>query len=477
MIKVEKEFSYLYLRSITLFREMGLKQNKDENKSTTISSALTGLRQNPGLASLLIVILALIALSTVLHLLDFKIPAAIAILIIIPFIIAIPVNFHRWYKDQQYKIAEMQELIETKEKYLSDFSHRIRTPLNNFSFIIDYLIDQKPEGNQKEMLETLIASTTNMIEAVNDLTMKTAQVISYEARKDIRFNLDRALLSTIELFEANSAGVITFSLLVPGDLKRDYIGDPITIKQIFLDLFNLIQTGTEGQVNVSVIVEKAGKSKDYSEISFSIEADRGISSFDNIVMSDGRINSMAAKLIDGLKGSYSAASFENQSVFRFVIPLRLIKEEVSESKAAERIKALNTESRGTKKLTDANILLVEDNPTNQKIVLITLRSLVRNIDTATTGKEALDKFGTSNYDVILMDIQLPIMDGITVARKIREIEKSTSRHTPIIAITANAMIGDKEKCLSAGMDEYLSKPFQPARLIDIIETFVTSQNR
>jgi CheY-like chemotaxis protein len=72
-----------------------------------------------------------------------------------------------------------------------------------------------------------------------------------------------------------------------------------------------------------------------------------------------------------------------------------------------------------------------------------------------------------------MDIQLPVMDGITAAGKIRELEKSTSLHTPIIAITANAMLGDKEKCLSAGMDEYLSKPFQPSELIRIIESFVT----
>ena len=102
-----------------------------------------------------------------------------------------------------------------------------------------------------------------------------------------------------------------------------------------------------------------------------------------------------------------------------------------------------------------------------------LQSLVKSIDTAITGKEALDKFGKSAYDAILMDIQLPVMDGITAAIKIRELEESTSIHTPIIAITANAMLGDKEKCLSAGIDEYLSKPFQPAQLIKILEGFVT----
>ncbi len=141
---------------------------------------------------------------------------------------------------------------------------------------------------------------------------------------------------------------------------------------------------------------------------------------------------------------------------------------------ALRIKELETVSKEKKKMSDANILLVEDNLTNQKIVIISLNDKVKSVDTALNGKEALDMFGKSTYDVILMDIQLPIMDGITACQKIRELEASTSKHTPIIAITANAMIGDKEKCLSAGMDEYLSKPFQPSQLIGLIEKLISN---
>jgi CheY-like chemotaxis protein len=86
--------------------------------------------------------------------------------------------------------------------------------------------------------------------------------------------------------------------------------------------------------------------------------------------------------------------------------------------------------------------------------------MVNNIDIANNGKEAMDKFGSIKYDIILMDIQMPIMDGITATKKIREIEAGTHTHTPIIAITANALSGDKEICLAAGMNEYISKPFQ-----------------
>ena len=96
-------------------------------------------------------------------------------------------------------MEELQGIIEEKDRYLSDFSHRIRTPLNNFSFIIDYLMDSKPDSDQKEMLETLIASTTNMVEAVNDLTMTDCTGISFVPRKQIQFNLISALQSTIDI--------------------------------------------------------------------------------------------------------------------------------------------------------------------------------------------------------------------------------------------------------------------------------------
>jgi len=107
-----------------------------------------------------------------------------------------------------------------------------------------------------------------------------------------------------------------------------------------------------------------------------------------------------------------------------------------------------------------SILLVEDNSINQKIVILSLKNKVKNIEVANNGKEALDKFGTTKYDVILMDIQMPVMNGIVATKKIRELEASTNTHTPIIAITANALSGDKEACLAAGMNDYISKPFQ-----------------
>jgi CheY-like chemotaxis protein len=178
-------------------------------------------------------------------------------------------------------------------------------------------------------------------------------------------------------------------------------------------------------------------------------------------------STLAARLINLLGGNINEISAE-RGVLSFTLPLRRAAEGIPVSDAALRIQKLSQSPEGPN-LAEANILLVEDNPINQKIVLISLRSRVKNIDTAVNGKEALDLFGKSNYDIILMDVQLPVMDGITAVRKIRELESSTSRHTPVLAITANAMIGDKEKCLAAGMDDYLSKPFNSSQMISMIE--------
>jgi CheY-like chemotaxis protein len=154
------------------------------------------------------------------------------------------------------------------------------------------------------------------------------------------------------------------------------------------------------------------------------------------------------------------------------IPFLNVSPEVRKQIASPKIEELKLKEKTHKELKDLSILLVEDNAINQKITLLTLKPLVQSIDTATNGKEALDKFGTSNYDLILMDIQMPVMSGLVSAEKIRALEASTNAHVPIIAITANAMLGDKERCLSAGMDDYISKPFQPAALIEKIKRFI-----
>lgn len=373
-------------------------------------------------------------------------------------------------------IKELQGQIEKKDNYISDFSHRIRTPLNNLPLINDLLSRLSVERDQKELLDTLVSSTNNMISALNDLTMRTAGEISIKPRSNIRFELRKIFDNTIELLDLESAANINLDISWDDSISREYMGDPVAIKQIFIDIFGSWSSIPESEKHeVDISLNRLSNKNNTDIIEFIIETgtvykEEDVHHYDTTT---GR--SLAARIINIMGGHYSYKIADNKSVFRFTLPLTRVSADRKVSAVGERIRRLNIVSgkKDQKLLSEASILLVEDNIANQKIVIISLGSKVKNIDTAVNGKEALDMFGKSNYDIILMDIQLPVMDGITVSRKIREIEASTNRHTPIIAITANAMIGDKEKCLAAGIDDYLSKPFQPGKLLSMISKYLS----
>ena len=124
-------------------------------------------------------------------------------------------------------------------------------------------------------------------------------------------------------------------------------------------------------------------------------------------------------------------------------------------------------------LKQARILLVEDNEINQKIGLLSISKHVRSIDVARNGEEAIQLFKLKEYDLILMDIMMPVMDGLTATKKIREMESSGHSHIPIIAITANALEGDRENCLAAGADNYIAKPFSADILLTIMKELLS----
>jgi CheY-like chemotaxis protein len=366
-------------------------------------------------------------------------------------------------------LYEASSSSEKKDDVITDFSHRIREPLNNLVIIGDLLIDSGLQKKQKELLETFIASTNNMVTTVNELTMQSAGNISYEARKKIRFNLISTIQNTIDLFSLKDSANIDFILNRKEFGQYEIIGDPIILKQIFLDLFNTIESQEYRRTTkVTINLKKNIETGNESFISFRIQTDW------NIVLIDenGIPGNLAAKLISSSKGNYHQEFGNNFTVLDFTIPFLNVSPEVRKQIASPKIEELKLKEKTSKELKDLNILLVEDNAINQKITLLTLKPLVNSIDTATNGKEALDKFGTSNYDLILMDIQMPVMSGLVAVEKIRALEASTNAHVPIIAITANAMLGDKERCLSAGMDDYISKPFQPAALIEKIKRFI-----
>jgi CheY-like chemotaxis protein len=354
---------------------------------------------------------------------------------------------------------------EKKDDVITDFSHRIREPLNNLVIIADLLMDTGLQKKQKELIETFIASTNNMVTTVNELTMESAGNLSFEARKQIRYNILSTIQNTIELYSLKEKANLDFIFNKKDYSEYECQGDPIILKQIFLDIFNTIESQNSGlPTKVTINLRKESESDRERYIGMRIQTDRNTVFIDQ----QGDTVHLASKLIASVNGKFSQEPGNNFTVLNILMPFTYPVTEVKLASAGD-TGMVTSRERVRKELKDINILLVEDNLINQKITLLTLKPLVNSIDTASNGKEAIEKLSTTGYDIILMDIVMPVMNGIIAAEKIRELEAGSDTHVPIIAITANAMIGDREKCLSAGIDEYLSKPFQPAVLIEKIK--------
>jgi CheY-like chemotaxis protein len=360
-------------------------------------------------------------------------------------------------------------LNERKDDVIIDFSHRIREPLNNLVIIVDMFMESGLQKKQKELLETFIASTNNMVTTVNELTMQSAGNLSYESRKHIHFNLLSTIQNTIDLYNLKDKANIDFILNKKEFSDFECFGDPIILKQIFLDLFNIIENQiSDRAIKVTINLKKEKETGKENLIGLRIQTDKSI-----VLINDTGIeNSLSARLISMSNGTFRQEFGNNYTVLNILLPFTNLVSEPKQPHVSTKMEELIQKEKIHKELKDIKILLVEDNLINQKITLLTLSPLVSSIDTASNGKEALDKFGTASYDLILMDIQMPVMSGLVSAEKIRALESTTNSHVPIIAITANAMIGDKEKCISVGIDDYISKPFQPSALIEKIKKFL-----
>jgi CheY-like chemotaxis protein len=358
---------------------------------------------------------------------------------------------------------------EKKDDVIIDFSHRIREPLNNLVIVVDMLMESGLQKKQKELLDTFIASTNNMVTILNDLTMKSAGNLSYQQRKAIKFSLLSTIQNTFELYSLKDKANIDFILNKKEFSDIECFGDPVILKQIFLDLFNSIEhQASDRPAKVTISLKKEKESGNESQVALRIQTDSSMVLIDDT----GSEVSLAAGLIASSRGTFRQEVGNNSTVLNIMLPFISPVQEQRQKAVSHKMEELIQKEKTHKDMKDLKILLVEDNLINQKITLLTLMPLVNSIDTAANGKEALDKFGSNDYDLILMDIKMPVMSGLVAAEKIRALEASTSTHVPIIAITANAMIGDKEKCLSAGIDDYISKPYQPSVLINKIKSLL-----
>ena len=367
-----------------------------------------------------------------------------------------------------------------KDKSISKLSHKLRTSLSNITLINNLVHDSRLSSRQKELLETLQASTNNLIEDVNNIVeMASPETLDYQ-KSIISFDLSRVLDEAIRILRSDTAFKEKVTIQRSDSIRHFLIGDPILLRNLVVNLIKGLSIYKSSREPVLLSVENLRETPSQMrlEFNFTIESDLG----EDLVIYMNALKqgnappasnlATAYNLLLDSESSLSAIDTVHHATLTFFQDFtkdttRTVMEPAVEEKAES--------AKIRLPLKEARILLVEDNEINQKIVLLGIEKQVRQIDLAVNGKEALDMYGQNPYDLILMDIQMPVMDGLTATRKIREMESGGERHVPIIAITAYALTGDRDSCLAAGADEYLSKPFQVDALVKLMKDLLSGR--
>lgn len=381
--------------------------------------------------------------------------------------------------------------IQSRKEFTSNLSHEIRTPLNDLVHLSNILSGLKLDPEQKNIADTLKASTNNLVDVVQTISEVSSSKLSSSFPENIPYNLIETVKNTLDFYKDKKIEGISLQLNKTEIQEEKVTGDPILLKQILLILIeNFIRNKNEkDDMRIELNITSLELDNKRIEYFFKLQANQIIFSSRSQIQKiiNGEIGrgetksvkeefqvlnfSLGQKLVASLEGELKADMNEKASWFIFSLPFGKAEESHYADISAPELPE-DEKKKSKTKFKDVNLLLVEDNELNQKILFLGLKEYLKNIDFAINGKEALDMFGTSRYDIILMDIQMEVMDGLTATRKIREIEKSTNTHVPIIAVTANALLGDKENCISAGMDDYISKPFKIEDLIAKMKVLV-----
>ena len=417
------------------------------------------------------------------------------------FLIAYAFEYYKLQSTRNLEKALIEEKNEnkSKEEFISRLSHQIRTPLNNIMLIGDMVAKENLTEEQKDLMETILASASNLTNVVDNISAVSSFEIAERPNVNVSFNLFTTINNTIKFLKADKSSAIQISFDYDSSIPSELIGDPVQLKQIILNLIEtIIKRKASGQIAIKIVIKAKKPVSNKLEVQFDFLTNKPV----NLPLSENtyRFNEPRELALSNISDYINlieltiAKNILEQNNSKLIIKttpdksliisfsitfLKSIIESTSVTEKKEKDEIIITDTEVPKKkisssteLKDSNVLLVEDNMINQKIVMLSLKKIVKNIDVAGNGKEALDKFGTSRYDIILMDVQMPVMDGILSTKKIREIEQSTNSHTPIIAITANALHGDKDLCLAAGMDDYIAKPFQVELLIEKMEALL-----
>jgi len=398
------------------------------------------------------------------------------------------------------RTAELQasnlELIEMRDKamegnrakseFLANMSHEIRTPMNGILGMTQIVLDGNLTDDQRDCLTTVRTSAENLLSILNDIL----DFSKIESRKlDVEaapFVLRDVVGDTMKPFtmQAHQKGLELICNVDP-DVPAEVVGDRTRLQQVLTNLVgNALKFTEAGHVLVSITetTRAAGTSHlrfSISDTGIGIAADKHTAIFEAFRQADGSttrqfggtglgltISSTLVTLMGGRMWVESEPGVGSTFYFTLSLPVTGLAETVTPGSRTAAASGAATASRPSGR----RILLVEDNIINQRVAMAMLTKRGHQVTLAEDGSEAVARLERETFDLVLMDLQMPGMSGLDATAAIRQREKTTGGHVRIIAMTARAMASDREQCLAAGMDGYLSKPIDRTLLFEAVET-------
>jgi two-component system, sensor histidine kinase len=369
-----------------------------------------------------------------------------------------------------------EEAANVKAEFLANMSHEIRTPMNGVIGMLRLALDQPSSSEQREHLDLAHQAAQSLVALVDDVLDISRIDAGRMTIESIPFNLRALLRDSFRLFDlAIRNKGLKGTVSIDPDCPRWVMGDPLRMRQVLTNLLgNAVKFTSRGGIDLAVESSPGGVCIEVRDTGIGVPANKLDAIFDAFTQADGSTTrkfggsglglAISRSIVQLMGGRLSAESLPSVGS-RFFVELPM----AACAPPSEKLSA----TPDLKKLGALRILVAEDNPINQKVIQAILRKQDWVVAVAANGRETVDRFLGEPFDLILMDVQMPEMDGLAATRLIRQEEASRRLpRTPILALTAHVLPAQHRQCLAAGMDGVVTKPVSLANLADAIADLI-----